>query len=96
MAIIHQRWLRARIATPSPPLTPIASSPLAAALTASLSSAKVIDPSSSMIAVRLGFRRALRAGIMPISPQRATSAPSAAKFCGGSIPKAPDEMILRR
>ena len=42
------------------------------------------SPSSSMIAVRSGVRRALSDGIMPISPHFAMSATIAAMFCGGS------------
>ena len=95
-AMRNHRWLRARIATPSPPLTPIASSPLATACAASSSSLKVNSPSSSMIAVRLGVRRALSAGIMPNSPQRRMSATIAAMFCGGSSLKAPASSILRQ
>jgi hypothetical protein len=55
---------------------------------------KVTSPSSSMIAVRLGVRRALSAGIMPNSPQRRMSATMAATFCGGSSLNAPASNIL--
>ena len=86
--------MRISSATPSPPLTPIASNPLATALAASSSSLNVISPSSSMIAVPLGLRRALSAGIMPNSPHRRMSATIAAMFCGGSILKAPASNIF--
>jgi hypothetical protein len=54
----------------------------------------VISPKSSMIAVRLGVRRALSAGIMPNSPHRRMSASIAATFCGGSSLNAPASNIL--
>ncbi len=43
---------------------------------------------------RLGVRRALSAGIIPISPQRRMSATIAAMFCGGSSRSAPASNIL--
>ena len=91
----NQRWLRPRIATPSPPLTPIAIIALAAALAAASSSLKVRVPSSSMTATRCGVRRALTDGIIPISPQRAMSAAIALTIFGDSSLSAPDSNIFR-
>ncbi|COV26747.1 Uncharacterised protein [Mycobacterium tuberculosis] len=74
----NQRWLRAKMATPSPARTPLASRPLATACAASSSSENVSVPSSSMTAARLGARLALCDGSMPTSPHLRISAASAA------------------
>ena len=89
-------WLRISTAIESPGCMPSRSQALASALTRSSSSRYVIEPPSSITAVRSGWRAAATTGAPPSIPNRLSPRTTSAVVLGPSIPSKPLRKHSRR